>query len=212
MKKILFTLIVATIPFLNGLQVQAQSSKKEPKILIAYFTLPTQPRTERTDAMTSASIMIANGKQQGSTQYIASIIQEAIGGTMFEIKTIQQYANTHAEVLDFTRKEFDTKARPKLATKIENPNQYDVIFIGFPNWFADMPMAVYTFLEEYDFSGKTIVPFCTHGGSRFSQTIRTITEMQKNATILDGHCVSRDDLATAKGDVIKWLQRIGMKN
>ena len=85
------------------------------------------------------------------------------------------------------------------------------MFIGFPNWWYDMPMPLYSFFDEYDFSGKTIVPFCTHGGSRFSGAIKTIREMEKNATVLDGYAIARDRVPDSKDSILKWLERIGMK-
>lgn len=202
-----FLLLAVAILFINCLQIQAQSSKNDKKILIAYFTMP---ETEGIDASSGASRIIADGKLQGNTEYVASIIQQATKGELFAIKTVQKYPGTHKELVDYAKKENASKARPKLITKIENLDKYDVIFIGFPNWWYDMPMPLYTFFEEYDFSGKTIVPFCTHGGSRFSQAIRTITDLEKGAKILDGYSVSRDNISEAKDEVIRWLQKIGI--
>lgn len=95
------------------------------------------------------------------------------------------------------------QARPKLATHIQNLKDYNVVFVGFPNWWYDMPMPLYSFFEEYDFSGKTIIPFCTHGGSRFSDAIKTIRELEKNATVLDGYAISRDRVTDSKERVLK---------
>lgn len=189
--------------------MQAQSSKSNKKILITYFTVP---ETDGIDASSGASRKVTDGKLQGNTEYVASIIHKETKGDLFEIKTVQQYPGTHKELIDYAKKENESKARPKLATKIENLDKYDVIFIGFPNWWYDMPMPLYSFFDEYDFSGKIIVPFCTHGGSRFSQAIKTITELEKNAEILDGYSISRDNLTTAKDEVPKWLQKIGIRD
>lgn len=107
--------------------------------------------------------------------------------------------------------EIDNNARPKLATHIKNPKDYDVVFVGFPNWWYDMPMPLYTFFDEYDFGGNTLVPFCTHGGSRFSGAIKTIRELELEATVLDGYAIARNRVADSKEGVLKWLEKIGMK-
>jgi len=87
-----------------------------------------------------------------------------------------------------------------------------VIFLGFPNWNADLPMPLYTFLEEYDFSGKTIIPFTTHGGSGFSRTIQTISELQPNATVIfDGLSLSRNSVSGAESDVADWVNGLDLK-
>lgn len=100
-------------------------------------------------------------------------------------------------------------ARPELATQIENLEKYDYIFVGYPSWNADLPMPMYTFFEEYDFSGKTIIPFVTHGGSGFSGTVRTIRSLQPNATVLDGGLsVSRNSVPNAQADVKVWTDAL----
>lgn len=102
-------------------------------------------------------------------------------------------------------------ARPELATQIENLDAYDTIFLGYPNWNSDLPMPLYTFLEEYDFSGKTIIPFITHGGSGFSRTIQTIADMQPDAEVVeDGLSISRNGVPDAQGDVTDWIAGLGL--
>lgn len=177
------------------------------KVLITYFSVP---ETDGVDASSGASRIIANEKLQGNTQYIASIIQEATGGDLFEIKTVQAYPGSHKALIDAAKAENDTNDRPKLATHITNLKDYDIIFVGFPNWWYDMPMPIYTFFDEYDFAGKTVVPFCTHGGSRFSQAIETIRSLEKNAVVLDGYAISRDQVGESKSNVLNWLKKIGI--
>ena len=93
------------------------------------------------------------------------------GGILFSIRTSVVYAADGGELIDYAAQEQEENARPELTTHIENLDGYDTIFIGYPNWWADLPMAVYSFFDEYDFSGKTIIPFNVHNGSRFSRTI-----------------------------------------
>ena len=102
-------------------------------------------------------------------------------------------------------------ARPELASQIENLDSYDTIFLGYPNWNSDLPMPMYTFLEEYDLGGKTIVPFTTHGGSGFSRTIQTIEELQPDASVIeDGLSISRNDVPDAQGEVQAWISGLGL--
>jgi flavodoxin len=102
-------------------------------------------------------------------------------------------------------------ARPQLSTQIENLARYEVIFLGYPNWYDDLPMAFYTFLEGHDFSGKTIIPFCTHSSSGFSNTIRTIANLQPNARVItDGFSVPRDRARNAENDVRNWVRRLNL--
>lgn len=178
------------------------------KALVVYFSVP---ETDGVDASSGASRHVVNGKVMGNTQYVASIISEATGGDLFEIKTAHTYPASHKALIDAAKVEIENNARPKLATHIKNLDDYDVVFVGFPNWWYDMPMAIYSFFDEYDFSGKTVMPFCTHGGSRFSGAIKTIRELEKNATVLNGYSIARDRVPNSKDGVLKWLEKIGMK-
>ncbi len=175
-------------------------------ILVAYFSVM---ETDGMDAVSSASRVVSDGDLLGNTQYIAQIIRREIGGDLFSIETVQDYPTTHGPLLEFAYNEKAEGARPELATHIENPDDYSVIFLGFPNWNADLPMPLYTFLEEYDFSGKTIIPFVTHGGSGFSRTIQTIAKLQPNATVIsDGLSISRDSVAKAESEVVSAIWEV----
>lgn len=179
------------------------------KNLIAYFSVM---ETDGVDTVAGASRVAVNGEILGNNQYIAQIIQRETGGDLFSIETVQEYPTTHDPLLEFAYNEKAENARPELATHIENPDSYDVIFLGFPNWNADLPMPLYTFLEEYDFSGKTIIPFTAHGGSGFSRTIQTISELQPNATVIsDGLSISRNSVSGAESDVVKWVSGFDLK-
>lgn len=111
-----------------------------------------------------------------------------------------------ADTIDHAAQEQDDNVRPELTNHIENLEDYDIIFVGFPNWWYDMPMVLYSFFDGYDFSGKTIISFNVHNGSRFSSTIDTIQELESNATVItDGFTVSERNVADAAGDVADWL-------
>ena len=175
-------------------------------ILIVYFTVP---ETDGVDAVASASRVVKGEDVLGNTQFIATEIQKNLGGDLFAIETTQDYPGTHDELLEFAYNEKSDNARPELATHIENLDNYDYIFIGYPNWNADLPMPLYSFFDEYDFSGKTIIPFVTHGGSGFSGTIQTIEELEPNATVIEsGLSISRNNVADAQADVKVWTDSL----
>lgn len=181
------------------------------KVLVAYFTLSEDVNTDGVDAIGGASIVVNEGEVLGNTQYMAQIIQNSIGGELFEIRTVQNYPRDHEPLVDQAANEQDDNLRPELSTKVENINDYDVIFIGYPNWWGDMPMPLYTFLEEYDLSGKTIVPFSTHGGSGFSSTINTIEDLQPNATVItDALTISRNNIADAASEITDWVNELDL--
>lgn len=180
------------------------------KILVAYFSVM---ETDGVDTVSGASRVAVDGEVYGDNQYIAQIIQQQVGGDLFSIETVQEYPTTHDPLLGFAYEEKSDNARPELATQIENPESYDVIFLGYPNWNADLPMPLYTFLEEYDFGGKTIIPFTTHGGSGFSRTIQTIAELQPDAEVVsDGLSIPRDSVSGAEDEVINWISGLGQGN
>lgn len=127
------------------------------------------------DTVAGASRVAVDGEVLGNNQYIAQLIRKEVGGDLFSIETVQEYPTTHEPLLEFAYEEKADNARPELATQIEDPDSYDVIFLGYPNWNADLPMLLYTFLEEYDFSGKTIIPFTTHGGIAFARSLHIVS-------------------------------------
>ena len=180
-------------------------------ILIAYFTMPEDVDPAGADAVAGASIVVRDGEILGNVEYMAQTIQQAVGGDLLRIETVEEYPLEHEALVDFAAEEQEAGARPELATQIENLGQYDTIFLGYPNWWGDMSQALYTFLESYDLSGKTIIPFCPHGGSGFSRTQSTIAELQPNATVReDGLALSRNDVADSAEQVTAWAQGLGL--
>lgn len=180
-------------------------------VLIAYFSVPEDVDPAGADAVSGASIVVRDGQHLGNTQYVAQVIQKAVGGDLFRIETTQQYPLEHEPLVDQASDEKAAAARPELSTHIENLDQYDTILIGYPNWWADLPMPLYTFLEEYDFNGKTIIPFVTHGGSRASRTVETIAKLQPNATVWDDPLVlSRNGVADSAEQVTAWAEGLNL--
>jgi len=195
-----------TEPAASTQEQAGQQSTSDAKILIAYFTAA---ENSDVDAVSSASVVTVNGEAKGCVQAVAEMIQEGTGGDLFSIQTEFDYPGNIGALIEYADGEQARNERPALATHIENLEDYDVIFIGYPNWWYDMPMAMYTFFEEYDFSGKTIIPFNTHRGSRFSSTISTIAELEPEATVIeDGFTFPGDNAADAAKDVAAWLEEL----
>ncbi|SFR16592.1 flavodoxin [Desulfoscipio geothermicus] len=156
------------------------------------------------------NILVAYFSHSGNTQVIANQIYESVGGDIFKIVTVDPYPTNYNAVVNLAKQEQKNDYRPELATKVENMDSYDVIFVGYPNWWATMPMAVFTFLEEYDFAGKTIIPFCTHEGSALGRSVDDITKLCPQSTILDGLAIRGRNVTNAKKDVLEWLRELGI--
>lgn len=170
-------------------------------ILVVYFSVPDN---------VSNSYVEINGEQLGNTQYMAYVIQENTGANIFRILPETPYPTNHSALLQVAQEEKRTNARPAIKDEIENFGQYDVVFVGYPNWNADLPMILYTFFDTYDFSGKTIVPFNTHGGSGFSGTREMIARLEPNATMLEGLSISRNSIQNGEQTIVSWIERIGL--
>ena len=191
----------------------AQAAEKQgKKALVVYFSMPETDNPQNMTREEENSTVVINGKVLGNTQYVAQLIQEMTGGDIFRILPQKPYPTDHRTLVDLAREEQEQDARPAIVGKIEEPEAYDTIFIGYPNWWGDMPMILYTFWEQYDFSGKTLIPFCTHGGSGFSRTIRTIQDKQPGATVIrNGYSLSRSRMERAPSGVAEWLKEIELK-
>ena len=198
-------------PIFHVFPVQA-AEKQGKKSLIVYFSMPETDNPHNMSREEENSTVVINGKVLGNTQYVAQLIQEMTGGDIFRILPQKPYPTDHRTLVDLAREEQKQDTRPAIVGKIEAPEVYDTIFIGYPNWWGDMPMILYTFLEQYDFSGKTLIPFCTHGGSGFSRTIRTMQDKQPGATVIrNGYALSRSRMERAPSGVAGWLKEIGLK-
>lgn len=146
----------------------SDENESDSKILIAYFTAA---ENSGVDAVASASYSMVNGEPVGRLRAIANIIQAETGGELFSIKTSVVYPTDGGELIDYAAEEQRNDARPELTSHIDGLEKYDTIFVGYPNWWADLPQVMYSFFDEYDFSGKTIIPFNVHNGSRLSGTV-----------------------------------------
>lgn len=176
------------------------------KNLVVYFSMPETTSPDNMSREEELSTVVIDGEVLGNTQYVAMVIAENTDADIFRIEPVTPYPLDHSELEDIAQREQSEAARPEIAGEVENINQYDTIFFGFPNWYYDMPMIMYSFLDQYDLSGKTIVPFVTSGGSGFSDAISTITEMEPEADVVkNGLSISRNVVEDAEDDIVQWL-------
>jgi len=160
----------------------------------------------QTDGQTGGNVLIAYFSWGGNTRGIANEIQRQTGAELFEIQMVTPYSTDYNTVLDQAQEAQNAQDRPELSTHVEDMSQYDTILLGYPNWWASIPMPIASFLEEYDFSGKTIVPFCSHGGGRFGQSLTAITKLVPDAVLGEGLAVSYSGGSSLSGDVTAWLE------
>ncbi len=181
----------------TGDQKSAQSSSSN-------STVSEQNTQSNAVDLNGKKILIAYFSKTGHTEKVAQEIQKQVGGDLVKIETVKPYPDDYKTTTEVAKAEKDNDERPEISTKIDNMNDYDVIFIGYPIWWHTAPMAVYTFLESYDLSGKTVIPFCTSGGSDISESMPAIEKLCADSTILKGLTANDID------DVAPWLKEIGI--
>lgn len=155
-------------------------------------------------------IMVAYFSYSGNTREIANQIQQRVGGDLFEIKAADPYPAEYRACTDRAKAEQERDARPALSGEVRDMSTYDVIFIGYPNWWGTIPMPLFTFFETYDFSGKTIIPFCTHEGSGLGRSMGDIRKLSPKSTVLEGLAVRGSGVKSAQDSVAAWLRGAGM--
>ena len=158
---------------------------------------------------TGAKSLVVYFSWSGNTENVAKSIQSQTDSDIFEIVPATPYSDDYDTVVDFTQQEQRDNARPAIADSIENIADYDVIYVGFPNWWGDMPMILYTFFDSYELSGKTIAPFCTSDGSGLSGTVNTMKELEPSATVTDGLHIGSGSSSNPDSAVSEWLSAIG---
>lgn len=166
----------------------------------------SDPADEPTE--TGSKALVVYFSHSGNTESVAKEIQSQTGADIFEIVPATPYTTDYNTLLDVAQNEKRDNARPAISGTVENLDDYDIIYLGSPNWWADMPMVLYTFLDTYDLSGKTIAPFVTSGGSGFSNTISTIKSMEPNATVTDGLAIRDSAASNPASAVTAWLESL----
>ena len=197
--------------WVKGLNLKSSASLKQgSRSLVVYFSMPETANPNNMTKEEDNSAVVIDGEVLGNTQYMASVIQKNIGADSFRIVPETAYPVDHTTLVGLAAEEQKRNARPAIQGSV-NLTQYDTVFIGYPIWWSDMPMILHTFLDTYDLSGKTIVPFSTHGGSGFAGTRNKIAQLEPNAKILDGLTISRDDIQSSENEIVNWVKGLNIK-
>lgn len=176
--------VFSCMTFPSAMAIEAAS---KPKVLIAYFGRYGNTNFSKdVDATTSASIVLDGKKKRGTTETVARMIQKETSGDLFRIQTKKKYPANFDKLVDKNHKEMDDGYIPKLKKKVKNMKQYDVIFLVYPIWAMDVPQAIKSFIKAHNLKGKTVIPFCTHGGSGQSGTYKKIQKLCAGADTLPG--------------------------
>ena len=155
-------------------------------------------------------MLIVYYSHTGNAKFVSEQIQALTGADVFELTPVNPYPEEVGATIERAREERESGNLPSLVGRINNFADYDVIFLGSPNWFGTLSLPVLSFLDSYDLSGKTIVPFITFGGGGLANTITDLKMLAPNATILEGFGVSRNDVFNSQSDIAQWLERIGI--
>lgn len=189
---------------------EAEQATEENDVLIVYFSRWGNTEfPEDVDAAASASI-VADGEEYGTTEYVARLIQTQIGGDLYLIQTQEKYPADFDELRDLNHKEMAEGYLPLLVKSDLDVSQYGTVFIGYPVWATDVPQAVLSFLQEYDLSGKTVIPFCTHGGYGAGDSYSTIRETSHAAQSPEGLAINAEDIYQAESVITDWLNSIDL--
>ncbi|MCH4166624.1 MAG: NAD(P)H-dependent oxidoreductase [Megasphaera sp.] len=203
----------------NGTQQAASTAAVQPgtslkngsRVLVVYFSYAdNEALPAGVDASARASRQVENGKLVGNTGLMSEWIAQETKGDTYSIKTVQPYPSDYDETVKVGKDEAEKGTKPELQEQPLDLSKYDVIFVGYPNWWGDMPMAMYSFFDTHDFAGKTIIPFCTSGGSGFGNTVDAIRKAEPQATVVQGIAVHANDVKDAKAQVTQWVSGIDL--
>ncbi len=182
----------------QGNTSQTTVMKNSKKVLVVFFS------------RTGENYAVGN-IEKGNTHIIAEIIAKETGGKLFRIETVNPYPDEYKACVEIAKAEKESNARPEIKGEVR-VEDYDIIFLGYPNWWGDMPMAVYTFIEKHNWNGKTVVPFCTHEGSGLSGTERKLKDACKGATVSEGLAVKGTTAQNSQPQALKtvqtWLKKV----
>ena len=144
---------------------------------------------------------------KGNTERVAEFIQKAVGGDLFEVETVKPYSDSYMTSIEEAKQELREKARPEIKGFPENFEEYDTIFVGYPNWWGTMPMCMFTLLEKFDLTGKTIIPFCTNEGSGMGSSERDLKALCKGAEVKAGLSVHGAEAENSENKVAAWAKK-----
>lgn len=182
------------------------------RVLVAYFSLyGNVPYSQDVDASTSASIVINNNEKRGATEFIANSIINKTGGEKHLIRVKEQYSTDFNDVRDRNHSEQDDETYPTLVSSDLNMDDYDIVFIGYPVWSSTIPDAIRSFIKEFDFTEKTVIPFCTHDGYGSGKSYQDIKSLMKDANVLEGLAIESNKILTSDHQLEQWLDSLGIE-
>lgn len=188
-----------------------ETVENDSKVLIAYFSLyGNVDYDEDADASTSASIVIDDNQRLGTTEYVADIIQNKTGGTQYLIETDEKYSNDFQTVIDQNHREQNQDTLPQISGQDIQIDEYDVIFIGYPVWSSGIPQVIRSFMEKYDLSEKTVIPFCTHNGYGSGNSYDEIQQYSKSKNMLEGIAIDSQEILESERQIEEWIESLDL--
>lgn len=188
------------------------SNSTSSNTLIAYFSYyENVGDNETTDADTSASVVVDNGEPSGATAYVAQTIQEKIGGDLHSIQVADVYSADFDETRDRNHEEADEETLPALVASDLAIEAYDTVFIGYPVWATDAPRAIFSFLEQYDLTGKTVIPFCTHDGYGSGRSYAEIFAATDAGSEGEGLAIESEEILDSESAIDQWLADLDLE-
>ncbi len=217
MKKIcsLITVFALLLTFTAcGNNTNNEGSSSTPQRSSTPYSVSAEESSNQNDsskpAETGSKSLVVYFSWSGNTENVAHSIQSQTDSDIFEIVPATPYSDDYDTVVDLAREEQQNNVRPAISDSVENIEQYDVIYVGFPNWWGDMPMILYTFFDTYDLSSKTVALFCTSGGSGLSNTVNEVKDLEPDATVTEGLHIGSSSSSNPDNAVSEWLDDIGL--
>lgn len=214
MKKLLLLLLSVALMFslvaCSSATTSSEDDRTEPSAETSAVSEVASDFNSTTEPEENGHILIAYFSWSGNTEQMAQMIQSETGGDLFEIEPEEPYTDDYDVLLDIAQQEQTENARPALAAQVDNWENYDTVFVGYPDWWSDAPMIIYSFLESYDWSGKELVPFCTSGGSGFGRSLDKISASASGAEILEGLHVSGSGVSAADDEISDWISSLNL--
>lgn len=181
------------------------------QVLVAYFSLyGNAPYSQDVDASTSASIVINNNEKIGATEFIANSIANKTGGDIHLIQVKDQYSTDFNDVRERNHSEQADETYPSLVSSDLNMDDYDIVFIGYPIWSSTIPDTMRSFIKAFDFTGKTVIPFCTHDGYGSGKSYQDIKSLVKEANVLEGLAIESNEILSSQNQLEQWLVSLGI--
>jgi flavodoxin len=188
----------------SATEAKAEASQAAAEKATEADTSATSAGLQETEAETVNTTLVVYFSHTGTTKGVAEYLHGLVGGDIIELEPVNAYPEGYSDALDPAKQEQNENARPAIKTTIENFDSYDTIYMGYPIWWGTVPMLMFTFMESYDFSGKTVVPFSTSGGTGIEQSMSDIRDTIPDADVKDGLLVRDND------EILPWLQGLGL--